>query len=85
MKKNIRCCFCGKDCETPLGNNPEPFFENDPKAGCCNDCDALLVIPARRGEIAVIKDAHGNAVGYGGFDLANGLDFSATIQEGNSR
>lgn len=48
MKKLVtRCCLCGKVCETPLGNNPAPFFSDDKKAGCCNECDLEIVIPER--------------------------------------
>ena len=44
--KNVKCCFCGKECENEFGNNPAPV-NNDPNARCCNECNDKIVIPAR--------------------------------------
>lgn len=41
------CCLCG-DPYAGMGNNPEPLSE----AGrCCDDCNALRVVPARMNNI----------------------------------
>lgn len=57
--KGAKCCICG--CEIPIvvsstgyktsigQNNPAPII-NDGKSVCCNDCNAMFVIPARMGE-----------------------------------
>ncbi len=46
MEKEVKkCCICG--CEfIGWGNNPYPIV-NDENARCCDDCNKLLVIPAR--------------------------------------
>lgn len=43
--KKIICCICGKECETPYGNNPYPLNKNK-GAKCCDKCN-LKVIEAR--------------------------------------
>lgn len=39
------CCICGKTFEG-WGNNPYPVVK-DEDARCCDDCNAMYVIPAR--------------------------------------
>lgn len=39
------CCICGKEFEG-WGNNPYPVVK-DEDARCCDDCNAMYVIPAR--------------------------------------
>ena len=39
------CCICG-GVFTGYGNNPYPVDENE-NARCCDNCNALYVIPAR--------------------------------------
>ena len=39
------CCICGKEFEG-WGNNPYPVVK-DEDARCCDDCNAMCVIPAR--------------------------------------
>lgn len=58
--KGPKCCICG--CEIPIvvspeghetrigQNNPAPII-NDDESVCCNDCNALFVIPARMGKL----------------------------------
>ena len=46
------CCLCG-DPYAGMGNNPEPLSS----AGrCCNDCNALRVVPARIKNIYKVVD-----------------------------
>lgn len=40
-----KCCICGMNF-TGWGNNPWPVVK-DEDATCCDDCDAMYVIPAR--------------------------------------
>ena len=45
------CCFCGQPYATPWwagGNNPEPLVSYD-RGRACDDCNDLVVIPARIG------------------------------------
>lgn len=39
------CCICGKEF-IGWGNNPYPVVK-DEDARCCDDCNAMYVIPAR--------------------------------------
>ena len=39
------CCICGKEF-IGWGNNPYPVVE-DEDARCCDECNAMHVIPAR--------------------------------------
>lgn len=39
------CCICGKEFEG-WGNNPYPVVKEE-DARCCDDCNAMYVIPAR--------------------------------------
>lgn len=49
MNEVKKCCICG--CEfTGWGNNPWPVVK-DEDAYCCNDCDAMYVLPARIAEM----------------------------------
>lgn len=45
MENEFVCCICGKTF-TGWGNNPYPVNEQE-GARCCDDCNALYVIPAR--------------------------------------
>ena len=40
-----KCCICGKEF-VGWGNNPYPV-NKDEDARCCDDCNAMYVIPAR--------------------------------------
>lgn len=40
------CCICGGELGAFGGNNPEPFMPYTDN-GCCGDCNAMFVIPAR--------------------------------------
>ena len=44
------CCICGKVFEG-WGNNPYPVVK-DEDARCCDDCNAIYVIPARIAALA---------------------------------
>lgn len=44
------CCICGKEFEG-WGNNPYPVVK-DENARCCDDCNAMYVIPARIGALS---------------------------------
>lgn len=57
-RHEVKCCLCGCTIPRPawdktdspyyLGtNNPWPFSADDDGARCCDDCNALTVIPAR--------------------------------------
>lgn len=45
MEREYVCCICGK-AFTGWGNNPYPVVK-DEDARCCDDCNAMYVIPAR--------------------------------------
>ena len=45
MKDVKMCCICGQ-VFVGFGNNPWPV-SYDEDAVCCNDCNAMYVIPAR--------------------------------------
>ena len=40
------CCICGGELGQFGGNNPAPLMSMD-EGRCCNDCNAMFVIPAR--------------------------------------
>lgn len=44
------CCICGRHFRG-YGNNPYPFVKDAGKV-CCNDCNAMKVVPARLAELA---------------------------------
>lgn len=43
--EKFTCCLCHKNFEG-IGNNPYPVVKEDGER-CCDDCNALTVIPAR--------------------------------------
>ena len=45
--KNPTCVLCGKVCETPYGNSPEPLAD---EGVCCDLCNTTVVIGARFAE-----------------------------------
>lgn len=58
QQKTWKCCICGEEYPieyasdgTPLcigQNNPDPvFIDAEGEAVCCDDCNALYVIPLR--------------------------------------
>ena len=43
----MRCSICGQDF-SGYGNNPYPLCaKDDYESRCCDDCNAIYVIPAR--------------------------------------
>ena len=48
------CCICGKEFEG-WGNNPWPVVK-DEGAICCDECNAMFVIPARIDLIRIRKE-----------------------------
>ena len=39
----LNCCICGREI-VGMGNNPSPVKDS---GRCCNECNQLVVIPAR--------------------------------------
>ena len=51
MDEKKICCICGKEF-TGWGNNPDPVTDENGNlfpedARCCDECNAMYVIPAR--------------------------------------
>ncbi len=44
-KETHICCICGETFEG-YGNNPYPVVKEE-NARCCDDCNSMVVIPAR--------------------------------------
>lgn len=60
MAEKLRCCFCGTEIEG-YGNDPRPI-KTARGDRCCDECNALIVVPTR---IAVWKEdifAYGYAI-----------------------
>lgn len=50
-KEKFTCCICGK-VFYGYGNNPYPVKDD---GRCCDECDELIVIPARIRQLAEIS------------------------------
>lgn len=50
----MECCICGKEFEG-YGNNPYPVCKGEDDR-CCDECDAMYVIPARIVELIREKE-----------------------------
>ncbi len=61
------CCFCNKEL-TDIGNSSYPFLKKEnptgAEHGCCDKCNMLFVIPARRLVKYRISDNDWNEVLY---------------------
>ena len=51
-KRKYKCCICNKWVKG-YGNNPLPIKE---KGKCCDECNAVFVIPARLNELARLDE-----------------------------
>lgn len=56
ITKPVKCCICGEEIPPVVRNghvltigqnNPWPFFAHNEDKVCCNDCNAMYVLPAR--------------------------------------
>lgn len=54
MKKQGKCCLCGRQYHH-WGNNPYPLMKDTDKNPnrCCDKCNAIKVIPARFAQIGI--------------------------------
>lgn len=54
MNEKHICCICGKEF-IGWGNNPYPVVEEEGER-CCDDCNAIVVIPARIQRMFEVRD-----------------------------
>lgn len=68
-----KCCFCGKEIEKVMANNPRPVCTIE-DACCCIECNWRVVIPARMAKIPAPDD----------FEMPKFTIVSGEAQEGKS-
>lgn len=55
--KRQKCCLCGIEF-IGFGNNPAPLVKNDDEHRCCNECNDMLVVPARLYNLSKGRNSH---------------------------
>lgn len=57
MLEKRKCCLCGVEF-VGLGHNPAPLVKEDIEHRCCNECNDMLVVPARLYNLSKGRDSH---------------------------